>query len=152
MLTADDPKPVNLHWMPTVGADVQAVLADQKVHFQLQEVAMVLATDRYAAADGAALVEVDYEELPAIVDPKQALLPDAVVIREDIADKDRGRPRPRTHPNHIFTWEVRRQGGGRRGLRERGSDGARGDPEPARPPCPLETCGCVASFSKATGT
>src|SRR5574339_564870 len=87
VLTADDLKPVKLHWMPTVGGDVQAVLADQKVHFQLQEVAMVLATDRYAAYDGAALVEVDYEELPAIVDPKKALDKDAVIIREDIAEK-----------------------------------------------------------------
>ena len=73
VLTADDLKPVNLHWMPTLGGDVQAVLADKKVCFQMQEVAMVLASDRYAAADGAALVEVDYEELPAIVDPKKAM-------------------------------------------------------------------------------
>ena len=66
VLTADDLKPVNLHWMPTLGGDVQAVLADKKVCFQMQEVAMVLATDRYAAADGAAAVEVDYEPLPSI--------------------------------------------------------------------------------------
>src|SRR5208337_4628570 len=52
VLTADDLKPVNLHWMPTLGGDVQAVLADKKVCFQLQEVAFVLANDRYAAADG----------------------------------------------------------------------------------------------------
>ncbi len=106
VLTAEDLKPVKLDWMPTVGGDVQAVLADEKVHFQLQEVAMVLATDRYAAADGAALVEVDYEELPAIVDPKKAMLPDAPVLREDIADKDDLTHGPRTHPNHIFTWEA----------------------------------------------
>ena len=31
VLTADDLKPVNLHWMPTLGGDVQAVLADKKV-------------------------------------------------------------------------------------------------------------------------
>src|ERR1700746_1094443 len=30
VLTADDLKPVNLHWMPTLGGDVQAVLADKK--------------------------------------------------------------------------------------------------------------------------
>ena len=29
VLTADDLKPVNLHWMPTLGGDVQAVLADK---------------------------------------------------------------------------------------------------------------------------
>src|SRR5512136_3157078 len=64
VLTADDLKPVNLHWMPTAGGDVQAVLADKKVCFQYQEVAMVLATDRYAAADGVDAVVVEYEELP----------------------------------------------------------------------------------------
>src|SRR5215472_19132211 len=72
VLTADELKPVKLHWMPTVAGDVQAVLADRKVCFQYQEVAMVLATDRFAAYDGAALVEVEYQELPAITDPKQA--------------------------------------------------------------------------------
>src|SRR5215831_14895987 len=88
VLTADDLKPVKLHWMPTLGGDVQAVLADRKVCFQLQEVAMVIASDRYSAADGADAVEVDYEELPAIVDPKQSMAKDAPIIREDIADKD----------------------------------------------------------------
>src|SRR5262250_2394172 len=106
VLIADDLKPVNLHWMPMVGGDVQAVLADKKVHFQLQEVAMVLAVDRYAAADGAALVEVDYEELPAIIDPKKALLADAPILREDIVEKKDLTHGPRTHPNHIFTWEA----------------------------------------------
>ena len=96
VLTAEDLKPVNLHWMPTLGGDVQAVLADKKVGFQLQEVAMVLASDRYAAADGAALVEVDDEELPAIVDPKKAMLADAPIIREDIADKKEVGHGPRT--------------------------------------------------------
>jgi carbon-monoxide dehydrogenase large subunit len=106
VLTADDLKPVNLHWMPTLGGDVQAVLADKKVCFQLQEVAMVLANDRYAAADGAALVEVDYEELPAIVDPKKSMDADAPIIREDIAEKKDVGHGPREHPNHIFTWEA----------------------------------------------
>src|SRR5215831_14246653 len=87
VLTADDLKPVKLHWMPTLGGDAQAVPADGKVRFQLQEVAMVIASDRYAAADGAEKVEVDYEELPAIVDPHQAMAPDAPIIRDDIADK-----------------------------------------------------------------
>src|SRR5215831_13542257 len=106
VLTADDLKPVKLHWMPTLGGDVQAVLADKKVCFQLQEVAMVIASDRYSAADGAELVEVDYEELPAIVDPHQSMTKNAPIIREDIADKDNVGHGPRTHPNHIFTWEA----------------------------------------------
>jgi carbon-monoxide dehydrogenase large subunit len=151
VLTADDLKPVNLHWMPTVGGDVQAVLADEKVHFQLQEVAMVIATDRYAAADGAALVEVDYEELPAIVDPKKAMLPDAPILREDIKDKEDLTHGPRTHPNHIYTWEA-----GDKGAADSAFDSAdvvvrEEILNPRVHPCPLETCGCVASFDKPNG-
>lgn len=151
VLTADDLKPVNLHWMPTVGGDVQAVLADKKVHFQMQEVAMVLATDRYAAADGAALVEVDYEELPAIVDPKKALLPDAPVLREDIVDKKDLTHGPRTHPNHIFTWEAGNKDATDAAFKSADVVVREEILNPRVHPCPLETCGCVASFSKPTG-
>ena len=73
--------------MPTLAGDVQAVLADDKVLFQNQEVAFVVAEDRYIAADAIELVEVDYEELPALVDPFQALAPDAPVLREDLEGK-----------------------------------------------------------------
>ena len=151
VLTADDLKPVKLHWMPTLGGDVQAVLADKKVCFQMQEVAMVIASDRYSAADGAELVEVDYEELPAIVDPHKSMAPDAPIIREDIADKDNVGHGKRTHPNHIFTWEAGDKAA---------TDAAFASAEvtvqeeilnPRVHPCPLETCGCVASFDKVTG-
>ena len=64
VLTAADLKPLNLHYMPTLAGDVQAVLAEEKVLFQNQEVAFVIAEDRYAAADAADLVEVEYEALP----------------------------------------------------------------------------------------
>ena len=59
VLTADDLKPLKLHWMPTLAGDVAAVLADQKVHFQMQEVAIVIADDRYIAADAVEAVEVE---------------------------------------------------------------------------------------------
>src|SRR5438876_200060 len=45
VLTAEDLKPLKLHWMPTLAGDVQAVLADEKVLFQGQEVAFVVAED-----------------------------------------------------------------------------------------------------------
>ena len=51
VLTAEDLKGVNLAWMPTLAGDVQMVLADGKVLFQNQEIAFVVATDRYIAAD-----------------------------------------------------------------------------------------------------
>ena len=68
VLTAEDLKPLKLHWMPTLAGDVQAVVADEKVCFQNQEGAMVIATHRYIAADGGDLVEVEDEPLPALVE------------------------------------------------------------------------------------
>ncbi len=70
------------------------VLADGRVYFVGHPVAAVVATDRYAAADGAAAVEVDYDPLPAVVDPEKALEKNS----------------PRTHPdmadNVAFTWKL----------------------------------------------
>ena len=106
VLTADDLKPLNLHWMPTLAGDVAAVLADEKVHFQMQEVAIVIADDRYIAADAVEAVEVEYEELPVVIDPYKAIEPDAPVLREDLAGKTEGAHGPRDHHNHIFTWEA----------------------------------------------
>jgi aerobic carbon-monoxide dehydrogenase large subunit len=151
VLTAADLKPVKLDWMPTVGGDVQAVLADKKVHFQLQEVAMVLATNRAAAYDGVAAVEVDYDELPAIIDPKKALDKDAIVIREDIADKKEVGHGPRTHPNHIFTWEAGDKAAADAAFKNAEVTVREEILNPRVHPCPLEPCGCVASFNKGTG-
>src|SRR5579872_2986602 len=106
VLTAADLKPLKLDWMPTLAGDVQAVLAGDKVLFQNQEIAFVIATDRYIAADAADLVEVEYEELPALVDPFKAMAPDAPVLREDIKDKTEGAHGKRKHYNHIFEWNI----------------------------------------------
>ena len=57
VLTAEDLAPLNLHWMPTLAGDKQMVLADGKVLFQGQEVAFVVAEDRYIAADAVELVD-----------------------------------------------------------------------------------------------
>ena len=88
VLTAEDLKGVNLAWMPTLAGDVQMVLADDKVLFQGQEVAFVVATDRYAADDGVNAVEVDYEALPVLIDPFKAMAADAPVLREDLEEKN----------------------------------------------------------------
>ncbi|MBL8708746.1 MAG: carbon monoxide dehydrogenase, partial [Rhodospirillaceae bacterium] len=106
VLTAAELKPLKLHYMPTLAGDVQAVLAEEKVLFQNQEVAFVVAENRYIAADAIELVEVEYEELPVVIDPFKAMLPDAPLLREDIKDKMDGAHGKRKHHNHIFTWEV----------------------------------------------
>ena len=69
-------------------------------------------------ADAVELVEVDYEELPVIVDPFKSMAPDAPVLREDIKDKTDGAHGKRKHHNHIFTWEMGDQRSHRRGLRQ----------------------------------
>ena len=106
VLTAEDLKPLKLHYMPTLAGDVQAVLADEKVLFQGQEVAFVVAEDRYIAADAVELIEVEYEEQPVLVDATRAMDPDAPVLREDIKDKTEGAHGPRRHHNHIFTLSL----------------------------------------------
>ena len=73
IITGEDLAKANLAWMPTLSYDKQMVLATGKVLFQAQEVAFVVAEDRYAAADAAELVEVEYEELPVLVDPHKAM-------------------------------------------------------------------------------
>ncbi|KPQ09207.1 MAG: form I carbon-monoxide dehydrogenase large subunit CoxL [Saliniramus fredricksonii] len=151
VLTAKDLEPLGLHWMPTLAGDKQMVLADGKVLFQGQEVAFVVASDRYVAADAIELVEVEYDDLPVITDPFKALEDGATVLREDIADKKEGAHGPRRHPNHIFLWEE-----GDKAATEEVVSSADVVAEEMvyyhrTHPCPLETCGCVASMDKING-
>src|SRR3989441_7540883 len=53
----------------------QSALADGVVRFAGEAVAIVVATDSYAATDSAVAVGVEYEPLPATVDPQAALEP-----------------------------------------------------------------------------
>jgi carbon-monoxide dehydrogenase large subunit len=150
VLTAKDLEPLALHWMPTLAGDKQMVLADGKVLFQGQEVAFVVAKDRYIAADAVELVEVEYEELPVLVDPFEALQSD-VVLREDIKDEKEGAHGPRRHHNHIFLWEE-----GDKDATEQVIDEAEVVAEEMvyyhrTHPCPLEPCGSVASMDKING-
>jgi carbon-monoxide dehydrogenase large subunit len=151
VLTAADLKPLGLHYMPTLAGDVQAVLAEEKVLFQNQEVAFVVANERYAAADGAELVEVEYESLPVVIDPFRAMAPDAPVLRDDLAGKTDGPHGARKHHNHVFNWQIGDKAA---------TDAAFNKAEVTIKelisyqrvhPCPLETCQCVASYDKIKG-
>src|SRR5256712_9456315 len=126
----------------TLSGDTQAVLATDKVRFQGQEVACVIATDPYVARDAAALIEVDYEVLQAVVTPQQALRPGAPLIR----DEKEGQTN-----NHIYHWEA----GDKAKTEEAFAKADRVvklDPfYPRCHPSPLETCGIVADVNPATG-
>ncbi len=83
VLTGETMAARNLAWMPTLSYDTQAVLATDKVRFQGQEVACVIADDPYIAKDACEAIVVDYEPLPVIVNPTQSLAEGAPLIRDD---------------------------------------------------------------------
>src|SRR5205814_2576220 len=72
-----------LAWMPTLSYDTQAVLATDKVRFQGQEVAAVIAETLYQAEDARDTIVVDCEVLPAGVSPEQAMSAGAAWMRGD---------------------------------------------------------------------
>ena len=140
VITGEDLAKANLAWMPTLFFDKQMVLATGKVLFQSQEVAFVVAEDQYTAADAAELVEVEYEELPVLVDPHKATAPDAPILRDDRDEKS----------NHIFHWEVGDKGATETAFQSAPVKASVHAISQRCHPAPLETCGCVADFNKAT--
>ncbi len=146
VITGKDLDAAGLAWMPTLSADTEAVLALDRVHFQMQEVAFVVATSRYAAADGVAAVDVDYEPLPVVVDPKKALDPNAPLLSPDKKDKQ--------PTNQIYHWETGDRAATDAAFTDAAANGVVVKQEmyiPRIHPAPIETCGCVADFHKATG-
>src|SRR4051794_14781004 len=147
VITGETLAGLGLAWMPTLSQDTQAVLATDKVRFQGQEVAFVVADDKYAARDALDLIDVQYEPLDPVIDAKTALDPGTAVIRDD----QEGRT-----DNHIFDWSS--------------GDAARTDAVfaeaeaaedqrvisadvlyPRVHPAPLETCGAIADMDPVTG-
>jgi carbon-monoxide dehydrogenase large subunit len=141
VITGEDLAKANLAWMPTLFHDRQMVLATGKVLFQSQEVAFVVAEDRYTAADAAELVEVDYEELPVLVDPHKAQDADAPILRDDREEKS----------NLIFHWEVGDRAATEQQMKSAPVTALVKAFFPRCHPAPLETCGCVMDFNSATG-
>ena len=99
----------------------QAPVALDKVRFVGDPVAAVAAVDEEVAAAALALIEVEYEELPAVFDPEEALQPGAPLVhdgphrvlptRADV----RARSLENTNIVHLFT---QRKGDVEQGFRE----------------------------------
>ncbi len=132
----------NLAWMPTLSGDTQAVLATDKVRFQGQEIAAVIATDRYVAEDAARLIDVEYEDLEPIVNPQRALEEDAVLIRDDKEDQT---------SNLCFEWESGDKAVTDAAFAKADKVVSLETHYPRSHPAPLETCGILADVDSATG-
>ena len=69
-------------------------LATDKARYQGDGVAVVLAETRALAKDAAELVGVEYDPLPAVIDPEKALEDGAPILHEEFGT------------NHCFTWKL----------------------------------------------
>ena len=140
VITGKDLDAAGLAWMPTLMSDRQMVLPIDRVVYYAQEVAAVVAEDRYTAADAVLAVEVEYEPLEPVVDPFKALTPESPLVRPDREQKT----------NHIWHWEAGDQAA---------TDKVFNDAEvvvqqdlyiPRIHVASIETCGCVAYHDHAT--
>src|SRR2546427_8319972 len=131
-----------LAWRPTLSGDTQAVLATDKVRFQGQEVAAVVAESKALAEDALSAIEVDYDPLPAVIGPQQALAADAPLIRDD---------KEGVTGNHAYHWEAGDQAATDAAFARATRVVSLTTHYPRCHPAPLETCGIVADVDGATG-
>jgi 4-hydroxybenzoyl-CoA reductase alpha subunit len=75
----------------------QYPIAMDRVRYIGEEVAAVAAIDEYIAEEALSLIQVDYEELPAVFDPEEAMKPEA----------------PEIHPSHPKVKEPYKNVGGK---------------------------------------
>jgi carbon-monoxide dehydrogenase large subunit len=136
VITGKDLEAAGLHWMPTIAGDTQMVLPTERVMYQAQEVAAVIAESRYAAADGVDAVRVEYEPLPVVVDPFKALEPGAPILRPD-KGKD---------TNQIWHWESGDRAGTEAAMAAADVVVEQDIYLPRIHVASIETCGCVADW------
>ena len=131
-----------LAWMPTLSYDTQAVLATDKVRFQGQEVAAVIAETLYLAEDARDAIVVDYDILPAVTSPEQAKAEGAALIRDDKENQK---------DNHIYHWEAGSKESTQAAFAKADRVVRLHTFYPRCHPAPMETCGIVADVNPATG-
>ena len=142
VITGQDLDAQGLAWMPTIAGDTQAVLATDKVRFQGQEVAFVVADDIYVAQDALELIDVDYEPLDPVVDSRKALDEGAPIIRDDKEGKE---------DNSIFFWDAGDKDATGKAFEDAEVTVRQEMYYPRIHPAPMETCGAVADYDVSTG-
>ncbi|HVB33035.1 MAG TPA: xanthine dehydrogenase family protein molybdopterin-binding subunit [Patescibacteria group bacterium] len=80
--------------LPDLKPAPRSVLASDEVRFVGEGVAVVVAADRYTLRDALEMVEVDYEPLPAVVDPEKAMRKDSPRVHDSLSD------------NIAYRWEI----------------------------------------------
>ncbi|MDI3257051.1 MAG: molybdopterin-dependent oxidoreductase [Kyrpidia sp.] len=89
--------PIPTAWLPpdsNIKTPAHPALAVDSVRYVGDGVAMVVAESRYVARDALELIEVDYEVLPAVVDPEKAMEKGAPAVHEEVPD------------NVAFHWQA----------------------------------------------
>src|SRR5918999_5100367 len=81
------------------------VLAEDRVRFVGERVAAVAAEDRDAAEEALLLIDVEYEPLPAVFDPLEALNQDAPLLHPEV-NSYFGLPKPLEKPSNAFVWDT----------------------------------------------
>ena len=121
VLTRDDLKGMNSHFGPVVKD--QPVVAIDRVRYVGDIIAAVAAEEKDIAEEALELIKVEYEALPAVFDPAEAMKPGAPILHGESAksetrlDRDNFRYEKQQRAKHLSRRSGRRrrrfQGGGR---------------------------------------
>lgn len=131
VITANDTTKIRFCHLPIVPNKM--VLNDDRVRFIGDEVAAVAAIDEITAEEALDLIKVEYEILPAVFDPEEAMEPGAPQIYEDC-------------DNNIASRFVREFGDIQRGFKEADLHFEDRFSCPPVVSCTMEPHGCIASF------
>jgi len=125
------------------GMGNRGALAEGKVRFYGDPVAVVIADDRYTARDAKDLIEVDYEPLPAAIDIEKAMQPGAALLYEEFGTNVAFSMNPPTDEIDKVFEQTLADGGivvKQRMVNQRVA------------PVPMETRGVVAEYRKSDKT
>lgn len=117
------------------------VLAVDKVRFEGDEVAVVAAESELIAEDALDLIEVEYEPLPAVLDPEEAMKPGAPVLHENLPGVE----------GNVHTYAKVRAGDIEKGFAEADYVFKERFITSKATATPMETHGSLAEYDPATG-
>lgn len=107
---AGTPGDIPVGWLlPNLNTPSHPILAKDRVRYQGDGVAIVVAKERYLAHDARDAIDVNYERLDAVTDPKEAVEDGAPQLHdwsEDPTDTEDDEEIEEVPPNQAFDWEI----------------------------------------------